>query len=258
MLQEIWNIVNTKIGVAVVTAVATTILNVIYNMWRMNKDQKMRFENVIGDKVAQALDAVRDLELKINVQEIYQVEDCLEKKNMDMFNLGAVYPAIMNSVQDFTDFMNQVNKAREEYEKYLDYKTAAYLYYMEKYSMNLAKYIADNQPLGLQVAGAIFYGDLQKWQKKYDKLIIKKINRQKCRLYSKDGWRWEQAKKDVMNKLWKKSVLYGLMENINNPEINAAYAVLYHGDAEKAMKELEEYNKKHRFRIAFRKLIDKI
>lgn len=80
MLQEIWNIVNTKIGVAVVTAVATTILNVIYNMWRMNKDQKMRFENVIGDKVAQALDAVRDLELKINVQEIYQVEDCLEKK----------------------------------------------------------------------------------------------------------------------------------------------------------------------------------
>ena len=32
MLQEIWNIVNTKIGVAVVTAVATTILNVIYNM----------------------------------------------------------------------------------------------------------------------------------------------------------------------------------------------------------------------------------
>ena len=83
MLQEIWNIVNTKIGVAVVTAVATTILNVIYNMWRMNKDQKMRFENVIGDKVAQALDVVRDLELKINVQEIYQAENRLEKKNMD-------------------------------------------------------------------------------------------------------------------------------------------------------------------------------
>lgn len=46
----------------------------------MNKDQKMRFENVIGDKVAQALDAVRDLELKIKVQEIYQVEDCFEKR----------------------------------------------------------------------------------------------------------------------------------------------------------------------------------
>ncbi len=134
----------------------------------------MRFENVIGDKVAQALDAVRDLELKIKVQEIYQVEDCFEKKNIDMFNPGAVYPAIMNSAKDFIGFTNQVNRARDLYEKYLDYQTAAYLYYMEKYSMNLAKYIADNQPLGLQVAGAIFYGDLQKWQKKYDKLIIKK------------------------------------------------------------------------------------
>lgn len=175
-----------------------------------------------------------------------------------MFNPGAVYPAIMNSAKDFIGFTNQVNRARDLYEKYLDYQTAAYLYYMEKYSMNLAKYIADNQPLGLQVAGAIFYGDLQKWRKKYDKLIIKKINRQKCRLYSKDGWRWEQAKKDVMNKLWKKSVLYGLMENINNPAISVAYAILHHGDVGKRMKELEEYNKKHKFRIAFRKLIDKI
>ncbi len=77
-------------------------------------------------------------------------------------------------------------------------------------------------------------------------------------MYSKDGWRWEQAKKDVMNNLWKKSVLYGLMENINNPAINVAYAILHHGDVEKTMKELKEYNERHRIRIVFQKLFDKI
>lgn len=257
IFQKIYDIINTKIGVAVATAITTTILNMIYNIWRMNKDQRMRFENVIGDKIAEALDSVRNLELRVNIQEIYNMENRFEEKNLDMFNPGAIYPSIMNTAQEFGDFLEQVNTAREKYDKYLDYQTAAYLYYMERYSMNLAKYITDNKLLDFRLSGAVFYIDLQKWQKKYDKLITKKINRQKCRLYSKDGWRWELAKKRVMNKLWKKSVLYDVIEGVNTPLINLARAILNHGDTDKAMKELDEYNKKHRFKRGLYSLFNK-
>lgn len=60
-----------------------------------------------------------------------------------------------------------------------------------------------------------------------------------------------------MNKLWKKSVLYDVIEGVNTPLINLARAILNHGDTDKAMKELDEYNKKHRFKRGLYSLFTK-
>ena len=207
MLQEIWNIMNTKIGLVVITGAVSTGLNVAFQKWHMKKDQRVRYENVIGDKIAEAFLAVRDIELEVKVQELYDADNRL-KEGINMFSPGPIYPAIMNSSEDFWKFFHKVNEARGEYEKYLDYKAAAYLYYMENYCMSLMKYISEHQPLAYPLAGTVFIIDLQAWQIAYDKMLVKRINRQNCRLYVKNGWRWEWAKKKVMKELWEKSILF--------------------------------------------------
>lgn len=196
MLQQVWNIINTKIGVAVMTAVVTASLNLIYNKWHIKKEQKVRFENVTGDRIAEALCAVRDIELKSGIQEVYDIKNRLNEPDLDMFSLGGIYPEIMNSPNDFTNYFERINEARKQYERYLDYETAAYLYYIENYCLTLMKYMGDHQQLEFPLAGTVFIFDLQNWQKAYEKEIVKRINSPKYYVCAKDGWRWEYEKKE--------------------------------------------------------------
>ena len=91
---------NTKIGLVVITGAVTTGLNVVFQKWHMKKDQRVRYENVIGDKIAEAFLAVRDIELEVKVQELYDADNRL-KEGINMFSPGPIYPAIMNSSEDF-------------------------------------------------------------------------------------------------------------------------------------------------------------
>ena len=83
----------------------------------------------------------------------------------------------------------------------------------------LMKYISEHQPLDYPKAGVIFFADMQKWQCLYDEMLIKKINQQKCRLYTKSGYRWEREKKDVMKELWEKSILFEKINESNNQTV---------------------------------------
>ena len=226
ILRAIWDLINTKIGVAVITVIATTVLNVIYQKWKVNKDQQTRYENVIGDKIANSLIAVRDIELKLRGQELLNPESTFKEKDFDMFGQNAIYPSIMHNKKKFDKIISEISNARKKYEPYLDYKAAAYLYYGERYLFNLKKYISDHPLISYPLAGAIFYIDLQKWQTKYDELIIKNVNHQNCKLYSKSGWKWERAKKKVMEELWEKSILFKLMKGIEDTYTIAVNEIL--------------------------------
>lgn len=215
-LQIIWSLINTKIGVAVISVIVTTGFNVLYRKWQVRKDQLVRFENVIGDRIAESLLAVRDIELKLRSQELLCPENSFKEKEFDMFGQDAIYPTIMHNKEEFAKFIGLVNNARRKYEPYLDYESAAYLYYGERYLLNLAKYVTNQPLLTYPLAGAIFFVDLQKWQIRYDQLLIRKVNHQKCKLYAKSGWKWELEKKKVMKKLWEKSVLFKLMKGIED------------------------------------------
>lgn len=219
ILQEIWNLINSTIGVVVVTAVVTTSLNVLYQKFKVKIEQRTRYENVLGDQIAKAFIAVRDIELKATSIELHNTAPQLREKDFDIFRPEAVRHSIMNSGEDFNAFFREINAARGKYEPYLDYASAAYLYYMERYSIMLMKYISEHQPLDYPTAGVIFYADIQKWQNSYDSLLIKRMNQQKCRLYVKSGWRWERAKKKVMKELWERSIL---LEKINESNNQAA------------------------------------
>lgn len=216
ILREIWNLINSTIGVVVVTAVVTTSLNVFYQKFKVKIEQRTRYENVLGDQIAKAFIAVRDIELKATSIELHNVVPQLKEKDFDIFHPDTARHSIMNSGEDFNAFFCEINAAREKYEPYLDYDSAAYLYYMERYSIMLMKYISEHQPLDYPTAGVIFYADIQKWQSLYDALLIKRMNQQKCRLYVKSGWRWERAKKKVTKELWERSILFKKINESTN------------------------------------------
>lgn len=218
-MQAIWNIINTKAGVAIVTCVLTATFTILLNRWKIGREQKVRFENHIGDKITNAIIEIRELVIEANAYEVYDIDNILENegKDFNVFNDVRNYPAIMNGQAEFCEFTNKINDARKNNEKYLDRETAAYLYYMNRYTLQLMIYIGD---MGLNndfpFVGTAFIHDFNKWVRAYDRVLVRKLNRSNCKIKCKSGFLWELTKKYVMGKLWKKSLLYELLNNPSN------------------------------------------
>lgn len=228
MFGELWNIINTKVGVAVISCVATALCGVFVHRWRTRRDQKVKFENVIGEKIAIALDAIRDIELSTKTIEIYDIDNILKEKgkDIDFFGGEAVYPAIMTSKEHFMNFSEAISTARSDFERYLDYTVAAYLYYIERYCMQLMVY-AGQYNLEYDLLGTIVIFDIKKWQLMLEKELVKRINRPRYKVYAKTGVLWEMKKKKIMDKLWENSLLNKLLKEDKSPEIRAVEAVLF-------------------------------
>lgn len=215
---------------------------------KLKKEQKARSQNVIWDKIAEALENIRNIELRCRVIEIYQIEDRLkDEEYIQAFVNEAIYPEVMNDSETFIGFYESVNQSRSKWGKYLDPKVGAYLFYMQNYCVQLIDFInKNNLSNNYPVAGTVFIFDLQKWQKEYEKLLVRRINKPKHKVYVEDGIRWERAKKRVLKKLWKTSMLYNLISGVDNPKIALVKAILFGADdMEKVLKDSEEYSKKH-------------
>ena len=55
ILREIWDLINSTIGVVVVTAVVTTSLNVFYQKFKIKIEQRTRYQNLLAEEIAKAL-----------------------------------------------------------------------------------------------------------------------------------------------------------------------------------------------------------
>ena len=184
----------------------------------LKKEQKMRFQNLIGDKVVDSLISLRDLELETKTYEFYDIEHRLEtqENDIDFIEPEAVYPAIMSNKETFVKYISRLNQFRSCYEKYLSYNVAAYLWYGTDYFMNIVTYISQ---IGMDhkypEMGIIFIFDIQKWCDNIEKAIVKDINKRPVKLVVHRGRRWEHAKRKAQNKLYKKSVLNEIKTNPN-------------------------------------------
>lgn len=242
--QIIISIISAVLGSSVLNGIITHIL---YNK-KLRKEQKVRVQNMVWDKIIEALEQVRTIELKIRVQENYNFQNNLETGTyVDMFEGFGIYPAVMNDSASFIEFYGLVNDARGKWAKYLDPKVAAYLYYMERYCIELMQYLHKSKlSEDFPRAGTVFIFDLQKWQRNYEKLLVKRINKPKHKVYIEDGRAWKRAKKKVIKKFWNTSFLNALINNIDNPHIDVLKAMLFGTEnIEKVLEKSTEYAKRH-------------
>lgn len=225
----------TGVIVALVTAFTS---NVLYRS-KLRKEQKVRFQDVVGKKIAEALLAVWDIERKTHAQETYDIENILSngKGVVGFFNPKGVYLEIMSDEETFTNFVFSLNDARGEYEKYLSNKVAAHLWYGVNHFMEMTVFMT-REGLGEKYPemGIVFLPDILNWRNSFEKAIIKDINRHSTKLVAHRGARWEIAKKQLKHKLYKKNVLN---EIISHKDSEVARLLYDYINELKAMKQEE-------------------
>ena len=195
------------------------ITHILYNS-KLKKEQKMQAKNIIFDKIVNALEEIRKIEVSIRTQEIFNLEDIFEsEKYTDFLEDNIVcYPAIMNSFDTFFEFFNKVNTSRETFAPYIDPEVGAYLYYMQNYAIELMEYIKKNN-LPYPFAGCFIFQDLLNWQTHLEELIVRRLNKLNYKLYPEHGKQWEKKKKKVKDILRKKSILYKLINDADDRNI---------------------------------------
>lgn len=228
--QLIISVITAVLGSSVINGVVTHML---YNR-KLKKDQAMRGQGMIWDKIAEALEKARDIELKSCIHEIYQLEDRVKGTDyLKFFGTETYYLAIMNDPYTFHSFLTEVNDLRNNYGKYLDPSVDAYLYYMQNYTFQLMDYLNKNNITDYRYAGTLFIFDILKWQQSFEKLLVKRINNPKRKVYIEHNAKWKRITKKLDKKLWRKSYLYTLVENVDNLNHDVAIAMLFGIDDEK-------------------------
>ena len=120
-----------------------------------------------------------------------------------------VYMSIMENVENFKAFANEINKARVTLDDYLSCKVSAYLLYAEKYIF-LINEVLENleyKENELYILGMLLAPDIQKWQRELDEILTNEINSASFVLEAKTGRKWEKEKKKLEKK-FKNTVLY--------------------------------------------------
>lgn len=220
------------INLVAAAVISSTVLNgiithLLYTR-KLKKEQRVRAEGVTGDKILEALFRIRDIELKCCEMELLEKEDwLLDGNRLNFFNYDLCYPAIMNDSKSLDLFFDMINSARREEERYLDYKTASYLAYMESYILSLIEYLYNNKLEDVYpLVGYVFQRDFMKWQTSIEKNVVKVINSSKYKLNTKIGRKWISNQKRIRKKMWNKSLLRGVLNNSNDIQVRMAKALL--------------------------------
>lgn len=259
-MPESGNISNTGTIITLITGILSSgliniiITNLLYKH-NLKKEQKIGQENMLGEKINNALMQMRDLELQCKVIEIYDAENEVLSDKFDAFQVSTVYLGILTDDDSFDKFTKCISRLRREQERYLGYKESALLLFIDRYCFNLKKF-AHKYQLPYQVLGATFLFDFEEWQKCCEKILIKRINKPKYKLYDKNSNKWIREQKKMKKKLWEKTLLYKVTCGRECEELEIVKATILEPDLDKANELLEkqiEFRKKHKIRSWIRK-----
>ncbi len=204
------SILSTILGSSVLNGVTTHIL---YNN-KLKKELKNKGNNMVAQDIANSLQFFRNLELELTTQEIYNIENELNERGSDvnLFGGKCIYPAIFNDWTSYNAFIEKIHICREQHEKNFSCKIALNLVFIDRYTKQLSLFMSKNgnEP-ALPFWGTIFIIDLQKWQKKIDKLLVKEINKYSYKLESHASDKWKKLRKKELVKQYESTILHFLL-----------------------------------------------
>lgn len=225
-LRTVWDLPFAK---EVILVVGTSVITHFFDMRKYRKERRNKYQDQIGENIASALTAVREIVLSTKGIDVYS--DSIGYASIDStkaFSDTLRYPAFMANKDTLLEMCTSVSEARGKHEPYLDLMSAAYLYVFERYLMNLALYIGKNDCHDeLGILGCVLIIDIQKWEEKFDRHLVKRINRPHYRLFSRHGWAWKIAMNYVEKKYLLNTELNKIMKisaDMDNEESEEVYA----------------------------------
>lgn len=212
-----------QVSIAVVTAIVTSLLTHIFENRKLRKQQDIAFQESLGKKIVDAYIKTRENILQLETIEALPESIQFSRENQGKAEKLLYYPAIMEDIQTLSDYGRKVSDTRRQYEPYLSNKAAAFLLILERYLMEVATFIGNNNLQNTtKPVGMLVHPDLQKIGKAFDNVIVNEINKPRYYLASKRTRRYEHLKAVLKKKYIDNSVLMGvidkgiIIQNINS------------------------------------------
>ncbi len=209
-------IILTVIGAVLSSSVLNGILTHILYKNKLKKELKIKGHEMMANEIDKSLQSVRSMELKLTVQEIYDVQNVIEqrKSQVNLFEGEAIYLEIFNDWKTYNGFKEVIAECRRKYERNLSVKTALNLVFIDRYIQQLSLFLAEHGGEDMMPFwGTVFIFDLQKWQKRMDKLLIKEINQYTYKLESHETIKWKIMRKKELIWQYENTILFYLINN---------------------------------------------
>lgn len=195
--------------------VIAAVINTILHKPKLKKEQKVGYQTMIGEEIANALKEMLDLtQIALSTKNVFSFKENGKTINM-MDGISLSCPEILDGEEVFQAYRQRVHDAIARFDAYLDCETAAYIVYMEGYLTQLAIYL-DKSELRLkeeEVLGALLCDDIINWAHQYKTVLIKKINKPKYKLENHEGRKWDSVSQRIYGNFWGTSKLLELIKN---------------------------------------------
>ena len=213
ILDNLKTLYNQQFVKDVILICVTAYLTYLFTVRGNAKQRRAQFQDKISDQIATALTAVRELALETRTIEAFDgFIDCTDAKDADTFEESVFYPAFMTNIDTMYQFLRKVSDTRSKYDPYLDLISSAYLYVFERYLLGVGMFMAKSEFKDPKALGLFLIVDVQRWERRIDKHLVKRINRRHYKVSSKQGILWEIAKWYVKKTFLMKSILNKLMK----------------------------------------------
>ena len=198
------------IGSGVLSAI---IAHILYKS-KLKKEQNIKFQNMVGEHISDALNKAYELAERLKTAEKYKAYEQMTKSSFNAFDKRDTYPEIMSGPDELNNFSAEVSNFRSNTEKFLSSKITLDLVYLEQYIYQLNVFVSGfgNSKL-FPLLGMVVVPDLDKWYTGFVKKIVKSQNKAKCKMECHFGKRWMRLRKKFVEKRWINSDLYKVINN---------------------------------------------
>ncbi len=194
------------------SSVITTLLTHFLYRFRLKRELRSSGNELHAKEIEKSLKRIRDMELNIRDNKTFNLEEAICLTDITNESNDAIYPMIFDNWENYEQFMQLVTYCRKNDGKNLNDKLALNLVFIEKYMEQLALFMeTKGRNIDITLWGTVFYYDLQKWQKRFDKMIVKEMNKYPYKIVTRQSKKWEYLRKREVDKQYKKTILHFFM-----------------------------------------------
>lgn len=200
----------TGITTLLTSAIGIIVSHLLYSR-KLFKETKNAGYIDISNKILQALEDAREIELKLKTFEILDLKNELieRKEKVDFFGFELKYHEIFTNFDHLNSFKHEVIEFRKQNSKYLSKKLNINMSFLHDYIFQLTAYLSLKIPEHfVPTISILFYNDLNIWQKRVDRIIIKEINRHKYKLEPHSGFVYHYLNYFYKRRYYKQTFLY--------------------------------------------------
>lgn len=219
-----------KIQILLMSGISSALVTHLFYRFKLKSEQRIRFQNLIGDRIQSSLIELRKLTAEASVIERYDIifPEEFDETYTDVLE-GTIYPAVMHDHESLWKFIDKVDTSWKKYGDTLDCETALHLWYASRYFHQLIIYITENNYQEyLPELGTVFIFDIQKWQLSFDKVLIKRINKPINKLEFHQGIKWKIKRRKFIRRFWNRSFLIRIMNDDKGKDMKLVWDFLDH------------------------------